>query len=56
MKISIESYGKTHTTELPHDEADINEIIDIFYGLLICTTFSEQTIINGFKEFVDERE
>ncbi|CAB4147576.1 hypothetical protein UFOVP516_35 [uncultured Caudovirales phage] len=56
MKISIEAYGKTHTTEITHDESDINEIVDIFYGLLVCTTFSEKTIINGFKEFVDEKE
>ena len=56
MKISIEAYGKIHTTEIDHDESDINDVIDIFYGLLICSTFSEQTIINGFKEFIDEKE
>ena len=56
MKITIESYGRTHSTEFNHDDVSISEYIDTFYALLIATTFHEQTIINGFKEFIEEKE
>lgn len=56
MKITIESYGKTHTTEFDHDDLSIGEYIDTFYALLIGVTFHHNTIINGFKEFVEDKE
>ena len=56
MKITIESYGRTHSTEFNHDDVSIGEYIDTFYALLIATTFHEETIINGFKEFIEEKE
>ena len=56
MKITIESYGRTHSTEFNHDDVSIGEYIDTFYALLIAATFHEETIINGFKEFIEEKE
>ena len=56
MKITIESYGRTHTTEFDHDDVSITEYIDTFYALLIAATFHHNTIINGFKEFVEDKE
>ena len=56
MKISIEAYGKIHTTEIDHDDVNIDDYIDIFYGLLVCLTFSEQTIINGLTEFLEDKQ
>ena len=56
MKITIENYGKIHTTEFNHEDVSINQYIDTFYALLIAVTFHEETIINGFKEFIEEKE
>lgn len=56
MKITIESYGKKMSVEVNHEDVSIEEYIDMFYGLLVTATFSPLTIINGFKEFVEEKE
>jgi len=56
MKITIENYGRTHSTEINGDDLSIDEYIDIFYALLIAVTFHHDTIINGFKEFVENKE
>jgi hypothetical protein len=49
MKITIESYGRTHSTEFLNDDVSIGDYIDTFYALLIAATFHHHTIINGFK-------
>jgi hypothetical protein len=56
MKITIESYGRAHSTEFDHDDLSITEYVDTFYALLIAVTFHHNTIINGFKEFVEDKE
>jgi len=56
MKITIENYGRTHSTEINGDDSSIEEYIDTFYALLIAVTFHHSTIINGFKEFVEDKE
>jgi hypothetical protein len=56
MKITIENYGKKMSVEINHEDVGIEEYIDIFYGLLVTATFSPLTIVNGFKEFVEEKE
>ena len=56
MKISIENFGRIHTTFVDDEDCSIDEYIDIIYNLLLSCTFSSQTIINGFKEFVNEKE
>jgi hypothetical protein len=50
MKMTIENYGKKMSTKTDNDDHDI------FYGLLISMTFSSTTILNGFKEFIEEKE
>jgi hypothetical protein len=56
MKITIENYGKKMSVETNYEDASVNEYIEIFYGLLISATFDQSTIINGFKEFIEEKE
>ena len=56
MKITIESHGRTHSTEFDHDDLSMDEYIETFYALLIAVTFHHSTIINGFKEFVEDKE
>lgn len=56
MKITIENYGKKMSVETDHEDVGIEEYIDIFYGLLVTATFNPDTILNGFKEFIEETE
>ena len=56
MKITIENYGKKMSFETEYEDVSINEYLDIFYGLLISATFSPETVLIGFKEFVEEKE
>ena len=56
MKITIENYGKKMSFETEYEDVSINEYLDIFYGLLISATFSPETVLSGFKEFVEEKE
>jgi hypothetical protein len=44
------------SVETNHEDVSIEEYIDMFYGLLVTATFSPLTIINGFKEFLEEKE
>lgn len=56
MTISIENYNKIHTTFVNHEDCSIEDYIDIFANLLIANGFASQTVINGFKEFLEEKE
>ena len=56
MKITIENYGKKMSVETDHEDVSIEEYMDIFYGLLVTETFSPDTVLNGFREFVEEKE
>ena len=56
MKITIENYGKQYSTLVDHEDLTIDEYIDIIYGLLISNGFHNDTILTGFKEFLEERQ
>lgn len=56
MKITIENYGKKMSVETDHEDVDINEYMDIFYGLLVTATFSPETVLNGIKDFIEDKE
>lgn len=56
MKITIENYGKKMSVETDHEDACINDYIDAFYGLLVCATFNPNVIINGIKDFIEEKD
>lgn len=53
MKITIESYGKKFSVETQHDDLDINEYLEIYYGMLIQLTFNSEVIKNGLMELTD---
>ena len=42
MKITIESYGKKYSVETQNDDLDINEYLEIYYGMLIQLTFNSE--------------
>ena len=53
MKITIENYGKKFSVETQNDDLDINEYLEIYYGLLIQLTFNSEVIKNGLMELTD---
>jgi hypothetical protein len=53
MKITIEAYGKKFSVETQNDDLDINEYLEIYYGLLIQLTFNSEVIKNGLMELTD---
>jgi len=53
MKITIESYGKKFSVETQNDDLDINEYLEIYYGMLIQLTFNSETIKNGLMDLTN---
>jgi hypothetical protein len=53
MKITIEAYGKKFSVETQNDDLDINEYLEIYYGMLIQLTFNSEVIKNGLMELTD---
>ena len=53
MKITIECYGKKFSVETQNDDLDINEYLEIYYGMLIQLTFNSEVIKNGLMELTD---
>lgn len=53
MKITIENYDKKFSVETQNDDLDINEYLEIYYGMLIQLTFNSETIKNGLMELTD---
>ena len=56
MKITIENYGKKMSVETDNEDVSMNEYMDMIFGLLVTATFSPETVIEGFREFVEERD
>jgi hypothetical protein len=56
MKITIESYDIIFTTQTKNDDLDITGYIDIINNMLLSIGFHQETILNGFKEFIQEKE
>jgi hypothetical protein len=50
MKLQLTTYGKTFTVETDFDDISLDEYFEIFKGLLVQATFSE----NGINEFIVE--
>lgn len=42
-------------TAITGDGADISELTEIFYGLLISLGYHESSVFEGFEQFVNER-
>jgi hypothetical protein len=53
MKITVEAYGKKFSVETQNDDLDINEYLEIYYGILIQLTFNSEVIKNGLMELTD---
>jgi hypothetical protein len=53
MKITVEAYNKKFSVETQNDDLDINEYLEIYYGMLIQLTFNSEVIKNGLMELTD---
>jgi hypothetical protein len=56
MKITIESYDTIFTTQTKNDDLDMTGYIDIINNMLLSIGFHQETILDGFKEFIQEKE
>jgi hypothetical protein len=54
MKLQLEVYRKKYTVETDYDDLGINEYLDLFKGLLLQATFSENTINEAVIEMAEE--
>jgi hypothetical protein len=54
MKISIENYGKKYITKVDHDDLSIADYVDIINSMLLSIGFHQDTITEGFEEFINE--
>jgi hypothetical protein len=53
MKLTMENKWETYTTEFKNIDVSIEQIISALQGMLISNGFDKETIVEGFKEFID---
>jgi hypothetical protein len=56
MKITIENYDTIFTTETKNEDLSIEQYVDIINNMLLSIGFHQETILDGFKEFIQEKE
>ena len=54
MKLELTTYKKKISFETEHDDVSIDEYYDAFKGLLVASTWSEQTINEFIIELAEE--
>lgn len=54
-KLSLESWGKTHSFETSYSDMDTTELVEAFYGLMVAATFSEVGTLEAMRDFTEER-
>jgi hypothetical protein len=54
MKIQIENYGYKYIVETEHNDVTLDEYLQLFKGLMITATFSEQQFKRAILELADE--
>ena len=54
MKLQLTTYGKKFTVETDFDDISLDEYFEIFKGLLVQATFSEDSINDFIIEYANE--
>ena len=54
MKLQLENYGYKYIVETEHYDVDLDEYLQLFKGLMITATFSEQQFKRAILELADE--
>lgn len=52
--LSLELYGKKVTWETDHSDLDTDELVNVFYGMLITQGFFSQSIVESMNTLVSE--
>ena len=47
--------GHRYIWESPYFDDTLDDILEAFYGLLIAASWQPENVINGMKDFVEER-
>jgi hypothetical protein len=54
MTIQIKHYGNTYTVQTENDDLEIDEMFDIFTGLLVQLGFQNESINQAIKDLADD--
>lgn len=54
MKLTIETQFETKTVEFKNSDVSLEQLFDAFKGLLVASTWSEQTINEYIIELAEE--
>lgn len=55
-RLVYESGDNRFIWESPYCDVSMEDILDAFYGILVGATWQPDTIMKGFKEFLEEHE
>ena len=54
MKLTLETYDKCYSVETKYDDVSLEEYFDMFKGLLVSATFSEDGIYQYIIEWAEQ--
>lgn len=54
MKIEIQQHGNTYSVQTENDDLEIDEMFDIFTGLLIQLGYQNESINQAIKDLADD--
>ena len=54
-KLTLESWGKIHSFEVPYSDLNLTDLIEAFYGLMVSATFSEVGTLECMRDFAEEK-
>lgn len=56
MKLTIETKDETLSAEFTHIDVSVEEILQVLVGMLVSITYSEETVLNGMRDFLQQFE
>ena len=54
MKLTLETYDKVYSVETKYDDVTLEEYFDLFKGILVSATFSENGINQHIIEWAEQ--
>ena len=54
-KLTLESWGKTHSFGTVYSDMDATELVEAFYGLMVAATFSEVGTLEVMRDFAKDK-
>lgn len=53
--LSLVTYNNKFTWETDHSDINIDDLLEAFYGLCVGVTFAPEAVLQGMKDFAEER-